>query len=425
MAIAILIGLLVLLVAGFVIAILAAKHAQRELEDLEEEFAEHRGVPHDDSDTPPPWSPIDLDALRDDVTDVTGPDPYATLTGMESAVTWNAASSYRLEPEPNGFDPEPNGFEPEPNGSPATTDLAPINDLRPVAWRASADAPIVVLVVGAGFLGTGMTTGVMTTDRLRRAWGEMAASFAGTGVITLNPDPGPVAPSHSDNGSKHEDVSGVDTATWPRPRRRRVDPVPAREDEPVQTSSTRAERRRADGFAPLEEDPSWVGSPRAERRLPDAFPTPDEEFSRLSHPRAERPRADAFPVPDEEFSRISSPRAERRPTDAFPPPEEETARVSARRAERPRADAFPTPDEEFSRITSPRARRPRADSPAPDEEFSRISSPRPRRRRADVLFPRPEDDTRTTSPPPRPRRSRPRPTADPEPITWRPPPNRR
>ncbi len=312
MAIAILIGLLVLLVAGLVIALLAAKHAQRELEDLEDEFAEHRGVALDESDTPP-WSPIDLDALRDDVTDVTGPDPYATLTGVDPAVTWNAAGSFRLEPETNGSEPEPDGFEPEPTGSPATTDLAPIKDLRPVAWRASADAPVVVLVVGAGFLGTGMTAGLTTADRLQRDGGKINDSFAETGVITLNPDPVSSAPS-GDNGAKHEDVAATDTAAWPRPRRRSVDRSPPPEEELSRASSPRAESRPA-AFAPPEDDDfSHITSRRAARRRADAAPPPeDEDFSPISSPRPRRRRADLlFPRPEEDSQKSSPPPRPRR-----------------------------------------------------------------------------------------------------------------
>jgi hypothetical protein len=311
MAIAILIGLLVLLVAGLVIALLAAKHAQRELEDLEDEFAEHRGVALDESDTPP-WSPIDLDALRDDVTDVTGPDPYATLTGVDPAVTWNAAGSFRLEPETNGSEPEPDGFEPEPTGSPATTDLAPIKDLRPVAWRASADAPVVVLVVGAGFLGTGMTAGLTTADRLQRDGGKINDSFAETGVITLNPDPVSSAPS-GDNGAKHEDVAATDTAAWPRPRRRSVDRSPPPEEE-LSRARSRAESRPA-AFAPPEDDDfSHISSRRAARRRADAAPPPeDEDFSPISSPRPRRRRADLlFPRPEEDSQKSSPPPRPRR-----------------------------------------------------------------------------------------------------------------
>jgi hypothetical protein len=347
MAIAILIGLLVLLVAGLVIALLAAKHAQRELEDLEDEFAEHRGVALDESDTPP-WSPIDLDALRDDVTDVTGPDPYATLTGVDPAVTWNAAGSFRLEPETNGSEPEPDGFEPEPTGSPATTDLAPIKDLRPVAWRASADAPVVVLVVGAGFLGTGMTAGLTTADRLQRDGGKINDSFAETGVITLNPDPVSSAPS-GDNGAKHEDVAATDTAAWPRPRRRSVDRSPPPEEELSRASSPRAESRPA-AFAPPEDDDfSHITSRRAARRRADAAPPPeDDDFSQIGSRRAARRRADVVPPPeDEDFSPISSPRPRRRRADLlFPRPEEDSQKSSPPprpRRVRPRPTADPEP----------------------------------------------------------------------------------
>ena len=210
-------GLLLLLAGALGVAVATALRARRELQDLEVEFAEHRGVPLEHEVDPLPWSSIDLDGLRDvEIEDARHDDPYATLSGPNPRVGWEPAEPNGfemmrpLDAEANGFetmrplDPEPagtNGFEtmwaadPEPNGfetmrplhpEPAA-DLAPI-DLRPVAWRTRGDAPIVVLVVGAGFLGTGMTAGITTMERLQRAWGDINDSFAEAGVITLDPD---------------------------------------------------------------------------------------------------------------------------------------------------------------------------------------------------------------------------------------------
>src|SRR2546421_4734480 len=156
MVYAILGGLLVLLVAGLVTAVAVATRARRELEDLEEEFAEHRGVALEHESEDATWSSYDLDDLRDDVTEFAGHDPYATLTGADRAVSWQAAGPNGSEREPNlgEPEPEPNGSEPKPTADQEpTVDLTPVENLSSVAWRPTVDAPIVVLVVGAGFLG--------------------------------------------------------------------------------------------------------------------------------------------------------------------------------------------------------------------------------------------------------------------------------
>jgi hypothetical protein len=244
MAYAIFGGLLVLLVAGLVAAVATAARARRELEDLEVEFAEHRGVAHDESE-PAPWSSYDLDDLRGDVTEVAGHDPYATLTRANSAVTWHASKPNGLEPEPNLWGPEPNGSEPKPTADPEpAVDLAPIEDRRPVAWRPTVDAPVIVLVVGAGFLGTGMTASATTASRLRRAWGEINDSFAEAGVITLDTDAEPTARPSYDPGSTHDDVAVADTPSWPRPRRRSVDSFPPPEEDSRISRPPRSNRLR-------------------------------------------------------------------------------------------------------------------------------------------------------------------------------------
>src|ERR1700704_6564760 len=99
MAIAILLGVLLLVGAGLVIALKIAAAAPRELGNLEGEFAEARGGLALDSDSDPaPWSSVDLEILRDDVIVVEGVDPFDTLTDMISPAAWQAAQ------ESNGSD---------------------------------------------------------------------------------------------------------------------------------------------------------------------------------------------------------------------------------------------------------------------------------------------------------------------------------
>jgi hypothetical protein len=296
MAIAILLGVLLLVGAGLVIALKIAAAARRELENLEGEFAEARGGLALDSDSDPvPWSSVDLEILRDDVIVVEGVDPFDTLTDMISPAAWqaaqesngsehaaeawddsdeaddleHAAASWLASQEPNGSEHtaaawddseesddlehaaaswfasrESNGSEytaaswlasQESNGSQHTssTDLAPVEDMAPVASRPSGDAPIIILVVGVGFLGTGMTAGVTTADRLRQAWGEVESSFSQARVITLDPEARHAAPSAFDpEGAReaivveeeHDDPfptrqeNGDSQVRWPPPR---------------------------------------------------------------------------------------------------------------------------------------------------------------------------------------------------------------
>jgi hypothetical protein len=253
MALAILIGVVLLLGLGLAVAIRTAVAARQQLEDLEAEIAESRGMGFE-PDSGELWSASELEVLRDDDTELDGHDPFSTLThssspagwdavpspnGGQTEATWHAATppsngpepeptwhagprsydpetdpiwhaappSNDPEPEPTWHaaappanDPEPgpawqaasssNGSGAEPNGSDpmSTTALAPLANLSPVAWRTTGDAPVVVLVVGAGFLGTGMTAGVTTVARLRQAWSQINDSFEKSDVITLEPD---------------------------------------------------------------------------------------------------------------------------------------------------------------------------------------------------------------------------------------------
>src|SRR2546421_8157101 len=128
MVYAILGGLLVLLVAGLVTAVAVATRARRELEDLEEEFAEHRGVALEHESEDATWSSYDLDDLRDDVTEFAGHDPYATLTSADPAVSWHAAGPNGSEREPNLWEPE---AEPDGSGAEPTTESGAPGDPTP------------------------------------------------------------------------------------------------------------------------------------------------------------------------------------------------------------------------------------------------------------------------------------------------------
>lgn len=247
MPFAILVGVVLLLGFGLVVAVRSALAARQELENLETEIAESRGIGFEPDSEADVWSPSELEVLRDDDTEVDRYDPFLTLTQPNPLATWNAASSSNgpePAPEPNGSEPaspvdlapldyvdavapSSNGPEPEPNGSEPTSPagLAPLGDVNPVAWRATPDVPIIVLVVGAGFLGTGMTTGVTTAARLRQAWGEINESFDQSSVITLHPDAEP-SPRSSPDPEEDSRIS------W-EPRSKGSGPKPSTELKPI------------------------------------------------------------------------------------------------------------------------------------------------------------------------------------------------
>jgi hypothetical protein len=268
MAIAILLGVLVLVGAGLVIAVRTAQAARRDLENLEGEFADSRGGLKLDSDSDPaPWSSIDLEILRDDVIVVEGADPFDTLTDVISPAGWHesqesdgleqAAANWLASHEADGSEQtvaswlasqESNGSEhtadhwfasQESNGSEHTssTDLAPVDDMAPVTWRAPADAPVIILVAGVGFLGTGMKAGVTTAARLRRAWDRVENSFDQARVITLDPEARHAPSSAFDPGGARDGIvvdeehdpfptqeNGDSQVRWPPPRPSRLGP---------------------------------------------------------------------------------------------------------------------------------------------------------------------------------------------------------
>lgn len=352
MAIAILLGVLVLVGAGLVIAVRTAAAARRELDNLEGEFADARGSLALDSDSDPtPWSSVDLEILRDDVIVVEGADPFDTLTEMISPAAWreaqeaegfehataawddaededsaehtmawgdedegsaehtvawgeahdtdsaehaaavwddadepddleHAAASWLASRESNGSEytaaswlasAEANGSHDtavtwlesrETNGSEhaPSMDLAPVEDAAPVAWE-QREAPIIILVVGVGFLGAGMTAGVTTASRLRQTWGQFEDSFSQARVITLDPEarhgaPGAFDPDDARDGivvdEDHDDdpapardpvpahahahahENGDSQVRWPPPRPTGLGPRPNRELEPIE-----------------------------------------------------------------------------------------------------------------------------------------------------------------------------------------------
>jgi hypothetical protein len=127
MAIAILTAVVVLLVVALVVAVWAAARARRQFPLAWR---------------PAPWSSCELDGLSSDLPDVSGHDPIAALARADSAADWG-----RPEPKPAAY-------------APRHAEMASIAALEPVA-DARGDVPVVVLVPGAGFLGTGSTTALL------------------------------------------------------------------------------------------------------------------------------------------------------------------------------------------------------------------------------------------------------------------------
>ena len=100
MALAILLGGIVgLLIAGGVLAVVTIRQARRDQNDMNEAFADARGEAHDPVFGPAPWSSFDMEALgeEEDAIPVDRSDPYATLTGVAS-VSWSHSK------EANGAD---------------------------------------------------------------------------------------------------------------------------------------------------------------------------------------------------------------------------------------------------------------------------------------------------------------------------------
>jgi hypothetical protein len=123
MAIAILTAVVVLLVVGLVVAVWAAARARRRFPLAFK---------------PAPWSSDELDGLSSDLTDLGGPDPIAALARADAA-----AHGGRSERKPVTY--------------PARrAEVVPTAALEPVD-NARRDVPVVLLVAGAGFLGTGTT----------------------------------------------------------------------------------------------------------------------------------------------------------------------------------------------------------------------------------------------------------------------------
>jgi hypothetical protein len=133
MAIAILTAVVVLLVVGLVVAVWAAARARRRFPLAFK---------------PAPWSSDELDGLSSDVADLGGPDPIAALARADAA-----AHGGRSDRKPVTY-------------AAGRADVVPAAALEPVA-DARGDAPVVVLVAGAGFLGTGTTAALREGGRPR------------------------------------------------------------------------------------------------------------------------------------------------------------------------------------------------------------------------------------------------------------------
>jgi hypothetical protein len=228
MAFAILLGGIVgLLVAGAVVAIGMVTQARRDKDDLDVAFAEAAGHDPDSGEmAPATWSSFDMAVLRDEVTDVDGNDPFATLIQASTRVEWHdetllpngADPEAVLDQEPvlhhesvvheesvlhhePVFDEEPVP-EPEPvidpspvphpapvpspvieraiaDGNRAIAEGHPVLtqalvDGKPVLWQAPGQPPVIILVVGVGFIGAGGGA-VAAASRLRQE--DVRSSF--------------------------------------------------------------------------------------------------------------------------------------------------------------------------------------------------------------------------------------------------------
>ncbi len=287
MAVAILAGLFALLVAGLAVAVSMAVQARRELEGRDEQFAEGGGSPLYRESVPAPWSPFDLDGLRDDDTDIDGHDPFATLIWADSPVSGHAAS------DSNGSERNPTTSRAPGADLELPADLTPVTSLKPLASPGTADAPVIVFVVGAGFLGTGTTAGVTAAARLRRAWVE-TDSFAQSGVITFDIDAEAAARPSDDPGATRDPVIVDDEPIWPRVRRRNGD----------QFSTPEADDSRAHSQRPNGSDQKPTADPEPIKwRPPAEAARRRDRRSRAGRPRSLQPlhQTDRLDTPDERF----------------------------------------------------------------------------------------------------------------------------
>jgi hypothetical protein len=235
MAFAMLAGVVLLLGLGLTIAVKMVIDARRDLEHLEDEIADARGLGLNLARDPQPetWSADDFEILREDVLhEHKSDDPYSTLTPPESwevprevidtavlrgevdrAVPEEAADrqvlrddldkvdmddaddAYATSSEESALesweivsdDPEEEevyepfttlthggsapGWEvaPRPNGDSVAHPRVvehPSTDVQPLAAHVQDDPPVVILVVGVGFLGAGGSA-VTAASRLR------------------------------------------------------------------------------------------------------------------------------------------------------------------------------------------------------------------------------------------------------------------
>ncbi len=142
MAIAILAAVAALFVVGFVVAVWAAARARRKFPL---------------AFNPAPWSSDELDGLSSDLTDLVGPDPIAALARADSATHGGLS-----EPKPV-------------TSAEGHADVVPGAALEPVR-NVRGDVPVVVLVAGAGFLGTGTTAALRKGGRPRTSSGSPASA---------------------------------------------------------------------------------------------------------------------------------------------------------------------------------------------------------------------------------------------------------
>jgi hypothetical protein len=258
MAFAMLAGVVLLLGLGLTIAVKMVIDARRDLEHLEDEIADARGLGLNLARDPQPdtWSADDFQILREDVVhEHKSDDPYSTLTPPESwevpredldrAVLREDVDRVQVEDVDDVYatslqdtslesweivrdDPEEDeAYEPfttlthrdaapswelppRPNGHSDTHPSVvkrPSTEVQPLAAHVQDDPPVVILVVGVGFLGAGGSA-VTAASRLRMPRHEYGLS-AQVGRNNHGSPPVPPLSSFYDSSVPGDDVVEV------------------------------------------------------------------------------------------------------------------------------------------------------------------------------------------------------------------------
>jgi hypothetical protein len=207
MTVAILGGVFVVLVMGLVLAISTAVQSRQRVKDLRREFAAARGIPLDPEFEPVPWSSLDLAALRDDVTAIDRNDPFATLTGADSPVSWRDAVGS-------------NTPDPTPDSAPGM-DLVAGAEFAPVeTGRQAHGGPAATRWSSAPNSSQATPRRASRRPRDGRRRGQVDDSFA----MNFDANGEPVKEPSYDPGVTRDGVAVVGGPIGPRSRRRSGDP---------------------------------------------------------------------------------------------------------------------------------------------------------------------------------------------------------